>query len=155
MKEHRFPAILNVVAGVGVVLVSFLMDSNLPVGREMARIAGVLVVYTGIAIVVWAGVHLKSGMCGMIEPKLDELVKDGPYRFVRHPVYLGTAISLIGVAITLRSLLGIVVALLLFIPTEVYRAKLEDKALARKFGSQWEEYASRTGFILPFIGRYR
>jgi protein-S-isoprenylcysteine O-methyltransferase Ste14 len=35
------------------------------------------------------------------------------------------------------------------LPTEIYRAKLEEKALAQKFGAEWENYSKKTGFILP------
>jgi protein-S-isoprenylcysteine O-methyltransferase Ste14 len=35
------------------------------------------------------------------------------------------------------------------LPSEIYRAKLEEKALAQKFRAEWENYSKKTGFILP------
>jgi protein-S-isoprenylcysteine O-methyltransferase Ste14 len=40
---------------------------------------------------------------------------------------------------------------LLFLPSEIYRAKLEEKALESKFGSEWEDYTAQTGFFLPYV----
>jgi protein-S-isoprenylcysteine O-methyltransferase Ste14 len=70
---------------------------------------------------------------------------------VRHPVYLGMTIALLGAAISLRSWPGMVAVLLLFLPSEIYRAWLEERALSAKFGGEWLKYAARTSFILPFI----
>jgi len=61
--------------------------------------------------------------------------------------------KLLGAVITMRSWPGLICVLVLFLPTEIYRAKLEEKALTHKFGSEWENYAARTGFFLPFIGK--
>jgi len=94
-------------------------------------------------------------MAGIVEPRLEVLVKDGPYRFVRHPVYLGNGIALVGVTILLRSWLGLLAVFLLFLPTELHRAKLEEQALAKKYGAEWESYAKRTSFFLPAFGPSR
>ena len=87
-----------------------------------------------------------------MEPRLEYLVKNGPYRFISHPVYLGFTIAIIGPAVANRSWLGMIAALTLFLPIEIYRAKLEEKVLTEKFGSEWDNYVSQTGFIFPFIG---
>lgn len=82
---------------------------------------------------------------------MDVLIKTGPYRFVRHPVYLGMTIALTGIPVAMRSCYGLIGVFLLFLPSEIYRAKLEEKALKGKFGSEWEAYAARTGFMLPSV----
>jgi len=95
--------------------------------------------------------YIKKAILGEIEPKLNILIKNGPYRFIRHPVYLGMTIALLGVPLSLGSWLGIIAVFLLFLPSEIYRAKLEEKKLAIKFGTEWENYVKKTMFILPFI----
>jgi len=151
--NEYLPAILNVVTGIGVTLISFLVEFRFPMHKGTAKLLGLFIVYAGIALVIWAAMHIKGAFMGEVEPKLDVLVRDGPYRFVRHPVYLGMTIALAGLTVALRSWLGLIGVFLLFLPSEVYRAKLEEKALACKFGSEWEIYAAQTGFILPFIGK--
>ena len=147
------PAALNLIAAGIVMLVSFLTDIHFPISKETAKPLGVVIVIAGMALVVWAATHIKGAFLGEVEPRLEGLVQSGPYRFVRHPVYLGMTIALAGVPISLRSWPGLMCVFLLFLPSELYRAKLEDRALLQKFGETWKGYARRTGFILPLIGR--
>ena len=102
MKElirEYLPGLLNVLTGLTVLLASFLVDSPFPMPREIAKPSGALIVLTGMSLVVWATMHIKEAILGEVEPRLDVLVKDGPYRFVRHPVYLGMTIALLGVTV--------------------------------------------------------
>lgn len=151
MSEH-LPAILNGITGIGVILISIFVDLRFPISRDRTKPLGLLAVILGMSLVFWAGFHIREAFLGEVEPRLEVLVQDGPYRFVRHPVYLGVTVALAGVTIATRSWPGLVGALLLFLPSEIYRAGLEEKALVRKFGSKWEDYAARTGFFLPFVG---
>ena len=150
--NEYLPGILNVVT-LGVVLISFSVELRFQIPKETAKFLGLFIVCAGMALVIWAAVHIKRGIDGEVEPRLDVLVQDGPYRFVRHPVYLGITIALLGLVVVLRRWPGLISVFLLFLPREIYRERLEEKALARKFGSVWENYAAQTGFILPFIGK--
>lgn len=148
--EGFLAAILYLAAALIVVTVSFLMDLRLPIGGELAKPFGIFLVIIGMALVSWAGMYMRWGLLGEVEPKLERLVQDGPYGFVRHPFYLGMTIALTGVAVALRSYLGLLAVLFLFLPSAIYRARQEDRALKVKFGSQWDDYAAGRGFILPF-----
>ncbi|MEW6243929.1 MAG: methyltransferase [Bacillota bacterium] len=86
--------------------------------------------------VFWAAAFIKAAFMGEVAPILPVLVSTGPYRVVHHPVYIGMTVALFGVALTLISGAGTIGTLLLFLPSEVYRARLEDKALAQKFGKE-------------------
>jgi protein-S-isoprenylcysteine O-methyltransferase Ste14 len=149
--NEYLPAILNGVSGVGIVLISFLVDWRFPMSTETAKPLGMFIVAAGMSLVVWAAVYIKRAFLGEVEPRLEILVQNGPYRLIRHPVYLGMTIALAGLTIALRSWLGLIGVFLLFLPSEVYRARLEEGALLHKFGGKWENYTARTGFILPPI----
>ena len=88
---------------------------------------------------------------GGIEPETNKLVKSGPYKFIRHPVYLGMTIAIMGIPISLESWTGVLAVLVFFLPSEIYRAKLEEKVLSDMFREEWENYKKETGFILPFL----
>jgi protein-S-isoprenylcysteine O-methyltransferase Ste14 len=94
-------------------------------------------------------VHLKGSFYGTIAPVTDEMVKGGPYRWVRHPLYLSMLITLLGIALAFRSLWGVVGVVVFFLPAVVYRARLEEEALAQKFKRDWDDYAERTSFLIP------
>ncbi len=147
------PTTLYVMAGIGVLIISFLVDIRIPILPPVARLLGLAVVLTGMTLVVWSARHLEGAFHGEVEPRMDVLITSGPYRFVRHPVYLGMTIALIGLTIAFRSWLGLLGVFVFFLPSEIYRAKSEEKALTIKFGSEWEKYKSRTGFMMPHVRR--
>ncbi|MFQ5670278.1 MAG: methyltransferase family protein [Acidobacteriota bacterium] len=78
-----------------------------------------------------------------------------PHRIVRHPVYIAMAIAMIGASIVTRSVVGLLAAVFLFLPAEIHRARLEERALEERFGTTWAEYAARTGFFVPRFARGR
>ncbi len=76
------------------------------------------------------------------------LVAHGPYRWVRHPYFLGVVLMLLGAIVAMRSL----PALVLLIPTlrvTVGRARREEHNLALRFGSPYETYRSKVPAFLP------
>lgn len=152
-KRETLPGILNVLAGAGVILLSLLIDLRFPLSRAVARRVGLFTVYAGMALVLWAATYIRAAFLGGVEPRPEKLVQAGPYRFVRHPVYLGMTIALVGAALVLRSWPGLLAVFLLFLPSEIYRARLEEEALRHKVGSEWDAHAAQTGFLLPLVGR--
>jgi protein-S-isoprenylcysteine O-methyltransferase len=79
------------------------------------------------------------------------LVTTGPYRFVRHPGYLGYIIGLTGLGLAL----GSIAALAIVIPATgfiLWRMPREEKALLEEFGDSYRDYVARTKWrLLPGI----
>ena len=108
----------------------------------------------GMAVLLWAsrvmGRHL--AIEGLAEDH--ELVRHGPYRYLRHPVYASFAAIAIGTAFVFRSsvLLGLSVMLIV---TGRWWANAEERLLASSegFGDVYRSYAARTGRFLPRLGR--
>lgn len=145
------PAVLNAVSGLGVLAISFLVELRFRVDVQLAKQSGIVIVAVGMLLVVWSAFHLRGAFLGEVEPTRPDLVRSGPYKFVRHPVYLGMTIALAGAAISLRSWPGLLAVFGAFLPSEIYRARLEEKSLRRKHGTEWEAYARETGFLLPLL----
>jgi len=61
----------------------------------------------------------------------------------------------LGIDLLFRSVLGIVCTLALSTPGVVYRARVEDRLLRKKFGKEWEDYADKVGFLLPKLKTLR
>ncbi len=149
IREY-FPAILNLLAASIIMIISFSNYFKFSIAPVNAKLVGIIIVYVGMGIFVWASFYLKYAIVGMIQPRLDKLVKNGPYKYCRHPVYFGIAISFWGLAFALKSWLGLLAVLLIFLPCEIYRAKIEEKLLLEKFGDEWMVYKKNTGFFIPF-----
>ena len=102
-----------------------------PTARTIA--VGMSVALVGELIRIWAAGHLN---------KAREITSSGPYRFVGHPLYLGSSIMGVGLAIACRS---VVVALLIavYLSTTITAAiKSEEAFLRRHFGEQYDLYRS-------------
>jgi protein-S-isoprenylcysteine O-methyltransferase Ste14 len=84
--------------------------------------------------------------------KNEELATDGPYRFVRHPLYTGNILLVVGFALAGSRWWGLPLALLFFwfyYPTAI---EYEDRKLHRIFGAAWESWSARTPALLPRFG---
>lgn len=78
-----------------------------------------------------------------------ELITTGPFRVVRHPLYTGYALLVLPwLGFLLNSWLGIPVGLALYLGARLY-GREEEAALAKTFGSAWEEYGRRV--LLPWL----
>jgi protein-S-isoprenylcysteine O-methyltransferase Ste14 len=82
-------------------------------------------------------------------PQARKLVTSGPYRFVRHPVYVGEILGALGLVVWAFSIPKALVFLVL-IGCEVYRALQEEKLLGEAF-CEYDEYAARTKRFIPGI----
>jgi protein-S-isoprenylcysteine O-methyltransferase Ste14 len=111
--------------------------------------AGVAVMAVGLGFACWARVHLGTNWSGTVTLKEGhELIRTGPYRNIRHPIYTGILIGFFGWAIVggqVRGLIGMAVVWLSFF----IKARREEKFLAQEFGPKFEEHTQHTGMFLP------
>ena len=106
---------------------------------------GFMVVLAGIAIRVWAAGFLVKG---------GELCTDGPYRDVRHPLYLGSFLAALGLCVMANSIWGWLLVLPLFMLVYAVQVTAEERDLRSRYGHAHEEWASRVPLFLPrFRGR--
>ena len=105
-------------------------------------------------VMAFFGVIVRLYASGFIV-KNRELATDGPYRFVRHPLYSGNILLVLGFALAGSRWWGVPLALLFFwfyYPTAI---DYEDRKLHRIFGAAWEEWSARTPALLPRPGGSR
>ena len=151
MKKANLVALLHALSGAGALVVSLYTETALLTSVKVIKPLGLVVFGGGMLLFVVCVIHLKRAFLGDVEPVTDRLVTTGPYRWVRHPLYLSMFLATFGLAVAFRSLWGLVIILFVFMPAGLWRARLEERALARKFGQEWEDYAAGTYFILPPI----
>ena len=111
---------------------------------------GAAITVAGLAIAVWARVHLGRNWSPAPSVKEHhELVTSGPYAFVRHPIYTGVIAMALGTALT-GSLFGIGVFIfggIIFI----LRISKEEKIMLELFPGQYPAYQKRTKALVPFV----
>ncbi len=118
-------------------------------GRLLGRLAGMALGAAGFGLAGWAVVGLGRGVLGAVRPVAGSLMQGGPYRYVRHPLYVGIGLVLIGVALGRGSGGGMAAAMCLFVPSAIWRARCEERAMAKSFGGEWDLYRRRVGFMFP------
>ena len=113
-------------------------------------LSGCLLALAGAALVLRSRASL--GPAWSFVPKADQrtgLVTTGPYRLVRHPIYLGFALLAMGEALAFGSWPAFFIVLFGIFPTFAWRARAEEKLLSRTFGERYEVYRKRTKMIIP------
>jgi protein-S-isoprenylcysteine O-methyltransferase Ste14 len=117
---------------------------------EVLGTIGVICTALGIALAVWARVYLASnwGMPMSIKEN-PELVTTGPYAYVRHPIYTGVLLGMLGSALVVGPIWSIIliVAVIWFI----YSAIQEERLMLKEFPDQYLAYRARTKMLIPFV----
>jgi protein-S-isoprenylcysteine O-methyltransferase Ste14 len=114
-------------------------------------LVAVIVCVTGLVITVWARVVLGRNWSGSITYKENhELVERGPYRFIRHPIYTGLLLMLLGLAMV-RGTADAVVGLAIFIVVHIWKLRREEALMTRHFPDSYPGYRTRTKALLPFL----
>ncbi len=79
------------------------------------------------------------------------LIQDGPYRFVRNPIYTGMFGMLVATGLALTQWIPLLVAIVLFIPGTYIRIRSEERLLRGAFGCEFEAYARKVPALIPGI----
>jgi protein-S-isoprenylcysteine O-methyltransferase Ste14 len=123
----------------------------LPILSKHELINPIIVIMADIIIILGMVLSIYSlsalGRNFSIIPQARKLVQRGPYRLVRHPLYLGELMSVFGIVLAGFTTFKIFVYLLL-IALQIYRAFQEEKLLAKAF-PEYEDYCSKTARFIP------
>ncbi|MGB9469763.1 MAG: isoprenylcysteine carboxylmethyltransferase family protein [Candidatus Acidiferrum sp.] len=111
--------------------------------------SGLLLTAIGVAISIWARLSLGSNWSGMVTLKQDHvLIRNGLYRWIRHPIYTGILLGMVGSAMIrghLRGWIGVTIVLAGF----YFKARREERFLREEFGPGFDEHSRNTGMFLP------
>jgi protein-S-isoprenylcysteine O-methyltransferase Ste14 len=124
---------------------ALLINTSLPRG-----IIGLAVCALGIALAIWARFHLgRNWGTPMSRKQNPDLITTGPYAVIRHPIYAGMLVAMLGCTIgqSVLWLAPLVVAGAYF----VFSAETEEKAMLRKFPTAYRAYRDRTKMLVPFV----
>jgi protein-S-isoprenylcysteine O-methyltransferase Ste14 len=112
---------------------------------------GNLITAIGLAFAIWARVHLGRYWSGVVTLKEGHrLIRTGPYRFARHPIYTGMFAGFIG-SVMVSGKISSLVAVLILIAAYARKVKLEEKILLNQFSEEYAQYKREVKAIIPFI----
>jgi protein-S-isoprenylcysteine O-methyltransferase Ste14 len=119
------------------------------VGFATYILAAVLVA-AGLGFAIWARYHLGRNWSGVITVKEDHtLVGTGPYALVRHPIYTGLLVAIIGSAIA-RADLAALLAIACASFSIIRRVDIEERWMSETFGEAYARYRLETPALVPF-----
>ncbi|HEX4151974.1 MAG TPA: isoprenylcysteine carboxylmethyltransferase family protein [Steroidobacteraceae bacterium] len=112
---------------------------------------GVAVIVAGLLLCIWARRALGGNWSGAVTVKVGhELVQGGPYRWVRHPIYTGILLMMLGTALAggeVHGLLAVSIATLAL----WLRSRVEERWMSEEFGEQYARYRQRSWALIPYI----
>jgi protein-S-isoprenylcysteine O-methyltransferase Ste14 len=111
--------------------------------------AGFLATLLGLGVAVWARIHLGEFWSDKVVLKVDhQLIRTGPYARMRHPIYSGVLLGVLGTAVVVGKVRGLI-AFLVLLTNYAIKASREDKLLSSSFPDEFRTHTLHAGFLLP------
>ena len=119
--------------------------------RLACYLAGTALLLLGMAFCCWARVVLGRNWSNIVTVKVGhELVQEGPYRWVRHPIYTGLLLAIAGSALAQDLWIDLVPGPLVFLGFWI-KLRREEVWMTEQFGKAYAVYAARTARLIPFL----
>ena len=105
----------------------------------------------GIAFAIWARFYIGQNWSSAVTIKVGhQLIRTGPYAWVRHPIYSGLLLAMIGTVLALRELRGVLAFVLLWLGFWI-KLRMEEEFMRKTFGEEYAEYRRSTGGLVPKV----
>lgn len=119
--------------------------------NPMIDVLGILLCAAGMAFAVWARIRLgRNWGVPMSIKENPELVTTGPYRFVRHPIYAGMLVAILGTTL-LAGGQWFLVFFFFLVYFGLFAVRKEEQFLSTQFPAEYPAYAKRTKRLIPFV----
>jgi protein-S-isoprenylcysteine O-methyltransferase Ste14 len=129
----------------------WILGTRLIPEHNWISLVGLCITAAGCAFAVWARLWLGSNWSGTVTIKQrHEFVTSGPYAVVRHPIYSGLLVGILGTALALGELRGFL-ALALAFTAWLLKARTEEQFLVAQFGDAYVGYRRKVKQLIPFV----
>jgi protein-S-isoprenylcysteine O-methyltransferase Ste14 len=119
-------------------------------GSTGLSVAGLIVMWTGLVVRIWAIVMLGASFRTTVEVDTGQQVVDsGPYRWVRHPSYTGILLLMVGLSLVYGNWPALAILLVLPAGVLIHRIFVEEAVLREVIGRAYTDYAARTKRLVP------
>jgi protein-S-isoprenylcysteine O-methyltransferase Ste14 len=118
---------------------------------EALFVSGAAMLVIGIGFAVWARVHLGEYWSGHVTLKPGHrLIRTGPYALVRHPIYTGLLLAILGSAVAVDEYRG-VLAVVIAAEAIIRKLRLEERWLTEEFGGEYDSYRRDVKALVPGV----
>lgn len=115
------------------------------------RLAGIIITILGLSLSVCAREYLGRYWSSRPEIKVDhKLIRTGPYRLVRHPIYTGILVGFFGTAIAIGRVWALLLVLVILC-SFLLKIRAEEKLLLEEFGEAYSQYKKEVKALIPFV----
>ena len=120
---------------------------------SIVYLLGLLLVMAGLAFAVWARVYLGRNWSGTVTVKENhELIRSGPYAIVRHPIYTGLLLAMLGTAIVLGEWRGLL-SFCFLSAAFWFKLRREERFMADSFPDTYPSYRAQVSALIPLLHR--
>jgi protein-S-isoprenylcysteine O-methyltransferase Ste14 len=113
---------------------------------------GVFIMISGVAFRRYAIAVLGRFFTATVQIQKDhQIINTGPYRYIRHPSYLGILVLALGNGIALANWVSLLLCILLPTIGIINRIKVEETELSCHFGEQYQDYKKSTWRLIPYV----
>ena len=154
-KDRGSLLVVRVFAAAGVLLAALasarLRGASVP-ETPLLFGTGIAIILCGVGLRLWCFRTLGQYFTYTVMTSEDQpVVTGGPYRFVRHPSYLGILLVLMGNGVVYGNWLSLAALVLVPLIGLVYRIRVEEKALTATLGDAYLSYAANRKRLIPFV----
>lgn len=154
VAQHKVDLLLIQLCSLAIVFLATFSDRHSLVPMHWGnpgRYAGLILVVVGFVLMQMAEKNLtKQFSIRVTLQENHQLIQSGPYKFIRHPRYLGILAFFIGISLTFQFYLALFTVLTLFFVL-LWRIYAEEALLRQEFGAAWESYCAKTWRLIPFV----
>ncbi len=147
-RRVRPPGLLIII--LAFVLLRLFRAGSLAVHDPIVQAVGAIMFLSGLILAVWARIYLgRNWGMPMTQKDEPELVTSGPYRLVRHPIYSGILLGLLGTSLATDIYWLIAVGVMggYFL----YSARVEERFMTISFPTTYPDYRAKTKMLIPYV----
>ncbi len=152
-KSFRFILAAILISILSSIILTLARVGTIPINLlEGAKTFGLIMYLSGIILRYWSSCLLGDYFTRAVEVEEDqELVSKGPYRFIRHPLYLGLLLLTTAIPIFLGNFIALIITLILMTWSIRHRIKEEEDKLLHILGDKYQDWKEDKYKMIPFI----
>ena len=153
-RGSYFGFLICIWAALAVAFIAFFShpEWRIPVAQPALSWLGIAMVWAGMAFRLWAVQTLGAFFrVTVVLQDGHQLVAAGPYRWLRHPAYTGSIVSMTGIGLALGNWVSLAAMALLPALAIAYRIYAEERALTEQFGEAYRDFRKTRSAVIPFV----